>query len=88
MGYKEQLACDKQGIVLLSEKGQTGSNIHLYNFGDEGDKITVKIRHNDKEATLTFTVVPEFMNGYALLISLLTMLILISIFGSNLIRRY
>lgn len=76
------------GTVLLSEKGQTGSNIHLYNFGDEGDKITVKIRHNDKEATLTFTVVPEFMNGYALLISLLTMLILISIFGSNLIRRY
>ncbi|MEO9365914.1 MULTISPECIES: PQQ-dependent sugar dehydrogenase [Candidatus Nitrosocaldus] len=74
------------GIVLLSEKGKVGSTIHSYTFGREDSKITLKIRYDDKEATLAFTVVPEFMEN-ALLISILAMLILVSIFKmSNLIR--
>lgn len=77
------------GTILLSEEGQTGSsNIHLYTFDSEdSSKITLKVRYNDKEATLTFTVVPEFMNNHILLISLLSMLILIPMFGNRLITH-
>ncbi len=76
------------GTVLLSEGGKTGSNIHIYTFDSEDGKITLKIRYDDKEATLAFNVVPEFMNG-VLLISILGMIILVSIFKMGKIKaRY